>query len=337
VHLAKDFEMFEPEGRKPPKPLSKFSDLSPEWQEIFKGKMLDVVLVQNADAEDIEELFFRLNNGEPLNAAEKRNAMGGDMCQLIRDVAKLPFMSARLNFDNDRYQYYEAAAKLLLVEKTEWDSGEPFCDLKKRFLDNLVDANQTLSTATRDGLLKRVGDQLKVMARAFGKKSELLAKQASVPMYYLFIKLMDQEYGSKTLFSDLRLFLEHFQVSRQQNLLKKEDDRDPVLVEFGRLVQQGTNDINSLRQRVSILRRYFLQDYPNVNIKDKKRAFSPEERFAIFVLGGKRCAGCKVAFKDLSEMEADHKVQWAHGGPTTLKNARGLCGICNKAAAQKVQ
>jgi hypothetical protein len=337
ISLADDFAMFEPEGRTPPATKASFTGLTPDWQEIFKGKLLDVVLVRDASPEDIEELFSRLNNGEPLNAAEKRNALGGDMCQLIREIAKLPFFSAKIPFGNNRYQYYEVAAKMLLIEKSESDTDNPFCDLKKKFLDNLVKSNRKMSAAARDGILKRVSDELKIVSRVFGKDDPLLSKQAAVPLYYLFVKVMNGAYAHATLFSDLRKFLEDFHVKRQQNLQKKEEERDPVLTEFGRLMQQGTNDLNSLMQRVSILRRSFLQEYPDVALRDKKRAYSEEERFAIFVLSGKQCAECKKALKDIDEMEADHQSQWAHGGATTLKNARALCITCNKSLAKKTK
>jgi uncharacterized protein with ParB-like and HNH nuclease domain len=117
--LADDFTVSDTSGRTPLVGGSKYSELSPDWQEIFKAKALDVVLVQNADEDDIEELFSRLNNGEPLTAAEKRNAMGGQMSKLIRDVAKDPFFTQRLKFKNTRLQFLEVAAKMLLIEKTD--------------------------------------------------------------------------------------------------------------------------------------------------------------------------------------------------------------------------
>jgi hypothetical protein len=334
--LADDFEVYEPEGRQPPKPGSLFKALSTDWQEIIKARNLDVVLVQNAEEDDIEDLFSRLNNGEPLNAAEKRNAMGGDMTTLIRDVAALPFFSTRVGFSNKRYQHYEVAAKFLLIERSEDSTGTPFCDLKKRFLDKLVRENKSLNKTLRASLLANVTTQTKSLARVFSKADPLLGKQAYPPLYYLFVKVMEKEYAHKDLYARLKLFLESFHAKRAENLLKKEDERDPSLVEFGRLIQQGTNDINSLRQRVSILRRYFLQNYPDVSVRDKKRAFTEEERSAIWILGGKQCAKCKKALADLSDMQADHQRQWAHGGATTLTNGRSLCENCNLAEAQGV-
>ena len=336
VGLADDFTITDPEGRKPPSGGAKFGSLSPEWSEIFKSKTLDVVLVENADEEDIEELFSRLNNGEPLTAAEKRNALGGDMCKLIRETASMPFFKNKVRFLNKRYQHYEVAAKFLLIEKSESDGTGPFCDLKKKFLDQLVNNNKPMTKALSEGLKNRVSKHLRTMSRVFHRADPLLQKQAYAPLYYLFIKVMNNEYASKTLFTDLHSFLENFHVKRTKNLEKREEERDSNLIEFGRLMQQGTNDLNSLKERVSILRKYFLQEHPDIQLRDRKRDFSEEERFTIFVLSGKMCAKCGTPFKDISEMHADHSDQWAHGGETTLRNCRALCEQCNKSIAERV-
>jgi len=336
--LADDFTLADAaENEKPPAPGSKFEKLTPTWMEIFKAKVLDVVLVKDADEDDIEELFSRLNNGEPLTAAEKRNAMGGDMSKLIREVAGFPFFKDKVRFKNTRYQHYEVAAKFLLIEKAESDGAGPFCDLKKKFLDKMVKDNGSMSKAVSEGLKKRVTAQLKTVSRVFKKKDPLLGKQAYPPLYYLFVKIMTHEYASKTLFTDIYKFFEKFHADRAKNLERKEEERDINLSEFGRLMQQGTNDLSSLRERVSILRKYFLQEHPDIQIKDRKRDFTEEERFAIFVLSGKQCENCSTAFDDISSMHSDHKRQWAHGGPTSLRNGRALCEQCNKSLAEKVK
>jgi hypothetical protein len=337
ISLSEDFVMFDSEGRAPPNPGSTYRTLSPDWQELFKSRSLDVVLVQNADEEDIEEIFSRLNNGEPLSAAEKRNAMGGELCKMIRSVASHKFFTERVGFANKRYQHYEAAAKLLLIEKTEMDGGDPFCDLKKRFLDRLVRENKDLAASACTGLQHRTMEQLNSVARIFGKQDPLLRKQAYVPVYYLFIRDIEDKYAQKQLYGSIKRFLERFTVLRAENMEKPEDDRDPVLIEFDRLMQQGTNDKGSLRSRVAILRRFFLQENPDVEIRDPRRAFTDEERGVIFILSGRRCANCSREFKDISEMHADHERQWAHGGKTLLSNARGLCESCNLEAAERAE
>jgi hypothetical protein len=335
--LASDFELYEPEGRTPPLGGLYFKDLSPDWQDLFKSILLDVVLIQNADEDDIEDLFSRLNNGEPLNAAEKRNAMGGDMTKLIRDVAGLDFFKERLGFSNRRYQHMEVAAKLLLIENAESSGAEPFCDLKKRFLDKLVRDGMSLSKAARDGLQSRVEKQLRSLARVFSKNDPLLGKQAYPPLYYLFVKIMERDYAHKDLYSRIKSFLPQFHERRAANLLKSEEDRDSVLIEFGRLMQQGTNDLNSLKERVATLRRYFLLEFPDTAVRDRKRTFSEDERLVIWLRAGKKCQKCGSELRELSDMQADHHRQWAHGGETSLANGRALCESCNLEEAKKVK
>ena len=116
-----------PPGTPPPLAGMRFSEMDPAWREVLERTYLSVVLIQNATEEDIEDLFSRLNNGEPLNAAERRNTRGGDMARLVREVAKRPFFTERLRFSNARYRHLDLAARLLLIERSlgEGDGAVP--------------------------------------------------------------------------------------------------------------------------------------------------------------------------------------------------------------------
>ncbi|AWY43628.1 DUF262 domain-containing protein [Pseudomonas putida] len=336
--LHPDFTVLEARaGQDAPAKGSKFSDLSEYWKEEFKGTSLSVVLIQNANDEDIEELFSRLNNGEPLNAAEKRNAKNGEMCKLIRDIAREDdFFIKKIKTTNKRYQHYEIAAKFLLLERTAQNGGGQFADLKKRFLDDLVERNKSMTSADSTGLKRRVIDQLKTVSRVFTEKDPLLSKQAYPPLYYIFIKRITSDYADAKLYTKLRKFIANFHAERAKNLELSEEDRDSVLIEFGRLMQQGTNDLNSLRERTAILIRYFLLENPEIQVRDKKRAFSDEERLAIWILGGRKCGECDIEIT-IDDMHADHCIQWSNGGSTSLNNARCLCQACNTSLAKKTK
>jgi hypothetical protein len=337
VALADDFEIREEKPRlTPPKKGSKFQDLSIEWQEIFKSKNFDVVFIQNAQEEDIEDLFSRLNNGEPLNSAEKRNAKGGDMAALIREIAEEDFFTEKLAFNNRRFSHYEVAAKYLLIERSVLSGSTPFCDLKKKFLDLMVEENRSFTGRAKEKLKSSVCSQLASLNRIFSNKDDLLSKQSYAPMYYMFVKVIEKEYAHKDLYVYLTKFVKDFHVLRQENLLKSEEKRDPSLSEFGRLIQQGTNDAGSLENRVGILRRFFLQAFPKVELKDPQRDFSSEERLALYFLSDKKCQICSKEIKDLEDMHADHRKQWSHGGETSLSNGRALCESCNTSLAQRL-
>lgn len=92
--LAEDFEYSAIDLDKQDAPAKNqfFKDLSPSAQQHLRDVQLAVTIVRKADEEEIESLFSRLNDGEPLNSAEFRNAFGGTIVRLIRDVAERDFL-----------------------------------------------------------------------------------------------------------------------------------------------------------------------------------------------------------------------------------------------------
>jgi hypothetical protein len=343
VALAEDFKFtgdtsfFEGAGTGPAASSSEFTSWNDTQKEYFKNQTIDVVHVLEADEDDIEELFSRLNNGEPLNAAEKRNAMGGDMIQLVRTIAKRDFLKERLGFNDKRMSYHEVAAKLLRLKDSEKNGQGVFCDLKKKHLDSLVKKNKAMPQAARDGLLNRVDRNLRELAKVFTYKDPLLSKQSYPQLYYGWIKQTLSEYTHQNIHKLMHDFLERFHADRLANLQKPEEERDSTLIEYGRLMQQGTNDLQSMQERARILTRYFLLAHPDVALKDKQRSFTDDERYVIWITSGKQCqaAGCGAALTTIEEMEADHVTAWSKGGPTTLANAQALCISCNKKKSAK--
>lgn len=346
IVLGRDFEIKPANNRDRlatpyPKSGNRFKNLSDHWQGKFRNVPLDVVVIHDAEVEDIEDIFSRLNSGEPLNAAEKRNAMGGNMCGAIRDMARThKFFTHTIQQWNKRYQHLELAAKFLLIEKGSRDGASEYRDLKKRFLDTLVQDNKNMGEADIRELKQRVGKQLNSLVKVFNKTNNPALKQAGYPqLYYLFVKEMEANYAHPRLNSYLKDFIQAFTVLRTKtrNLKPEEkldDDKHVHLDEFERLMQQG-NDKNSLKTRVHTMRRFFLLSYPSVNLRDIKRNFTTEERYAIYIIGGEKCAKCDVSFKNYDEFEADHVMQWAHGGKTMLNNARALCRSCNAKGNKK--
>lgn len=329
--LASDFRFLgeEPDLDSVFKAGMTYADLSERQKEIFRNKALDVVLVVDADSDDIEELFSRLNNGEPLNAAEKRNALGGDMIALIRHFAKHSFFQNRLGFSNKRASHQEVAAKLIKLELNDKSGAGEFCDLKKKFLDELVLKNKTMSEAEKQGLMTRVNKRLKDLDRIFANNDPLLSKQSYPQLYYGWVKQITSSYAADDIFVIIHRFLEKFQKQRTENLLRPEDERDPMLVEYGRLMQQGTNDLTSMEARARLLTKHLLLEHPELTLKDPSRNFTDDERFVIWVRSGKQCAHCQTSISH-DDMEADHVQAWAKGGATNLTNAQALCVPCNR-------
>jgi hypothetical protein len=241
----------------PPAAGMYFRDIDPIWQEVLKSTFLAVVLIQNAREEDIEDLFSRLNNGEPLNAAEKRNAMGGDMARLIREVAGRPFFTERLKFTNARHHHFDLAAKFLAIESQRLDGDWAVPDLRSRTLDEFVRGNRRMEAARREALARSLDANLSTMDQVFEAADPLLATLVNPPLFYLFVGQVAREFEDDRLAERLRAFLRRFHHDRVAELEKPEEEQDADLHEFSRLLQGGTNERGNLERRLEILLRAF--------------------------------------------------------------------------------
>jgi len=66
----------------------------------FDGYVLPIMSILTDDTEFIEDMFSRLNEAVPLNAPEKRNALGGPIPRAVRDLAKHKHQSILLSCYN---------------------------------------------------------------------------------------------------------------------------------------------------------------------------------------------------------------------------------------------
>ena len=58
------------------------------------------------------------------------------------------------------------------------------------------------------------------------------------------------------------------------------------------------------------------------------RCFTPAQRVALYLRSGGHCAICGCLLNPAS-WHADHRIPFAHGGPTELWNGQALCPPCN--------
>ena len=116
IKIADDFVYFADENVKAGG--FTYSDLAssyPKLKSLFDSFTLPIIIVETDDIDLIEDMFSRLNEAVPLNAAEKRNAFGGPMAETIRRVSTHKFFKEYVIFSNNRYQHREVAAKILFL------------------------------------------------------------------------------------------------------------------------------------------------------------------------------------------------------------------------------
>jgi hypothetical protein len=251
--LAKDFEYL------PDKSVAAgsmtYSDLArkyPKLKQRLDAFALPIICIETEDLDLIDDLFFRLNEAVPLNAAEKRNAIGGDMSAAIKHVSQQPFFLKKIRFSNKRYQHLEVAARLLFIE-SNWSKARLF-DTKKPLLDQFVREHKSGKRSVVVALRDKVESILTLMLSHFAGKDILLASQSSLPIYYLLFREAD---GNGQLGKISRKRLLAFNELRQKNRETAATDLGKAnyeLLEYDRMSQQGTNDASSIRERFRILR-----------------------------------------------------------------------------------
>src|ERR1039457_2205738 len=115
--LSEDFSyLLDPKVNAAGMTYSQLSSAYPKLKIRFDSFTLPIVCVETDDIDLIEDMFSRLNEAVPLNAAEKRNAIGGPMAQCIRTLSEHHFFAQRVKFADTRYQYREVSARLLFIE-----------------------------------------------------------------------------------------------------------------------------------------------------------------------------------------------------------------------------
>lgn len=223
----------------------------PELKTRFDGFFLPIVSILTDDTELIEDMFSRLNEAVPLNAPEKRNALGGPIPPTVRKLATGPFFRKKLPFNNRRYRHFDIATKFLYIN----EKGH-LTDTKKAYLDEFV---RTHKADANDTFAKKLSGQansvLKSMIKVFVDQDYLLRSVGTVVLYYfLFLDAFKNDWIDDINRSDL----EAFETRRTENRAIAEKSvakADYRLLEYDRLVQ-SPNDSIAMRYRYAVLRKY---------------------------------------------------------------------------------
>lgn len=224
----------------------------PDLKVRFDSAQLTTVVVRTSETELIEEMFSRLNEAVPLNAPEKRNAFGGPLPPVIRDLAYHDFFTKRIPFEDKRYKYRDLSAKFLLIE-----NENAVVDTKKVYLDKFVrtwaEGKRTELEASE--LAGRARVHLDEMARVFSDEDPLLRSIGMTIVLFHFFRLMALVGAAH------KIKREHFLAFDTARTINRDLAATDIttaeydLIEFEKLVQ-SPNDGYATRFRLAVLARY---------------------------------------------------------------------------------
>lgn len=270
---------------------------------------LNVVIVSDATEDEIADLFYRLNNGKPLNPAEVRNSMPGKMTVAIRELSKHSFF-AKTTFNNTRFAYDQICAQMMMLEL---NTG--LASTTDRTLSKMYDNYKNLVPPKAVENLKKTLD---VLDKIFPEKSRLLNKAQTINLYLVVSYLLRTT-----------TFAKKFQKSFLDWYLETEPGRQKY-DEYKLYMKNATNSRSSIEGRFKMLILNLYERFEDIEIigLDSKRSFDEREKTQIFA----RDKGfCRICSKKVTEhsWHADHIKPWIKGGKTEISNGQLLCIRCN--------
>lgn len=229
-----------------------FGKVSLKLKARFESLPLPVYVVKTTDTDLIEEMFSRLNEASPLNAAEKRNALGGPITDVIHELAEHEFFKSTLPFMNKRYKHYDVLAKLLLLA----ERGR-VVDTKRIHLDKFIKSYSINDASEVLAMKARVFEILNVMHREFEKGERLLKLVTMVPIYFALVMVLLSR-GQVIKFNRF-LLLEFEDRKRKNRELAQSDEENSGVnydwLEYDRLTQ-SPNDSSSIEFKINVLLNY---------------------------------------------------------------------------------
>jgi len=301
-----------------------YAELSENLKDQFDSYALDLVILENASLDEVEEMFVRLQNGSTLKAAEKRNALPGNMKLFIRELAKHDFFN-NCGFKNKRFDFDQVAAQCMLLELNGGIRNIKNIDLEKMYLENDSFDSESVEA-------KKINRVLNYLAKSFPEKTPEL-KQHNVISIYIIISMLLEKYAVSNYETKIGKWFIDFETKRFNDFDLSEDQRDSEMVAYQNAVGHSSDSIESLEYRNKILVRDFFSIFDELLSLDNKREFSNEQRLAIFRRDKGlcqlkiECAGRKLGWDD--DWHIDHKIAFSKGGKTTVANGQLSCAKCN--------
>lgn len=223
----------------------KLKDLDAKQLGKINDYVFDVVIISNASINDVADFFIRLQMGVALNAAEKLNAILGDVRDFVCEVAQHSFFKETISVRDYRFSHRYLSAQIVLLGK-QGAHNLKYSDLREMYKGSLADELQ-----------EKIKKELDYLRKAFPNKTTYVRNRATVVSLYYFVHTEYENLQLKGKEEILREFLKAFQdeLRRQKDLDEKE--KDPELQTYQLHVVQAADTATAIEERHKILRKRF--------------------------------------------------------------------------------
>ncbi len=125
-----------------------WSELPDDAKDRLQFANITVSKIEEATEDEIHELFLRLQRGEPLNAAERRNAMSGPVRNFVADKLAAHSLWVETGLRSARYGIHEHAALILALVMKGGPTALKGADLYRLYEENDFDPSGQVTNRT---------------------------------------------------------------------------------------------------------------------------------------------------------------------------------------------
>jgi hypothetical protein len=301
-----------------------FSELPEFLKSKIRNYSIYAIIFYTDKDEETCKIFLRLQEGLPLNSAEKLNAIMGFLRNEIVKLAKHPFMK-KVSIRDYRFTHrYLLAQAYLLTLRNQ------ICDVKFR---NLQEMYNTYKNARAPQLVSNtVKKVLNFLDREFGEDAGVIKYNADFISLYLLAKHLFDNYAIASEKVGLKEFFITFSI-KVGEVESSEIEENAPYYDYKTYRKTSADSRNSIERRFNIILSKFLEFNPKLQPKDPERNFNYWEKLAIYwrdkgICQLKIAENCKGR-TSFEEGTADHRVPHSRGGSTTVENGQWVCIPCN--------
>ena len=282
--------------------------------------------IEDGDDQEIAMIFLRLQEGVPLNSAERLNATIGTMRNFVFEVSRHPvFVNTKIS--PFRFAHRLIAAQICLLAIGSEFNNEPYPEFPNLRFPDLKDMYTHYDVTLPPSLNRRVYGTLDTIHQMLGKDARVIRKKSDLPILYLLTSYLREKYVLD--YRLLRNFLVNFFTTVAQVRVPEGEVPRNQYEHYVELRKKGlTHDTFSERFRIVL--GLFLNEAPNITPKDPKRDFEVGQKLAIYY--SKNNGTCQYCHERVDWDEADfhHIIFHSKGGPTTVENGELMHIVCHR-------
>ncbi len=301
--------------------IKKYSELDPDEKYHLNGYSIFYLRLKSHDLEtkeeDIVQTFLRLQEGTPLNKAEKINAYRGEFKNVFRNIKETHPLFGMMEKDK-RFRLRQLSAELLLLE-LEGDYINkifPGLDLPK-FKEVMQKYQENISKKKLSfhmGNLDYLHESLNILLTA-------ITPRDIIPIYLLISFLRRKKAGNSDLKSELSLFIE--EILKDLNSFSIYNTKPPKgmtekkfkkYMKYKIEARKATSS-DSIKYRLEFFIEEFKKKKPFIE-KDPDRLHDEEQKRTLYFRQKGICPECTKKIDFRIDKSSHHKLAHKDGGKT---------------------